>query len=284
MRDSAPPEKRFAIPKMVPEFWLKKRATWAGLMPGTGMKVPIRYTIMAPIRNSTRARISPKRAASLKAAAGLPSVVFATIQLSRVRSGLVDDLAAGGFDRGPRALGGLDPLEGHGLGQRAREHDLGALGLRRHDARFLQGRKVEDLALDPGELAEPYFGPGRRDGGAEAHLGHPALDRHLAAFESHLVVAALARALSLDAATAGLALPGGGAASHPQPGPLGAGRGLHGVEFHDCSTFRRCTAARIMPRFSGVSATATVWLRRRSPRPRALAAILASWPCRLLTS
>ena len=42
MRDRAPPEKRFAIPKIVPEFWLKKRATWAGLMPGTGMKVPTR--------------------------------------------------------------------------------------------------------------------------------------------------------------------------------------------------------------------------------------------------
>ncbi len=41
-RDSAPPENMFTMPKMVLERSPKKRATSAGLMPGTGMKVPMR--------------------------------------------------------------------------------------------------------------------------------------------------------------------------------------------------------------------------------------------------
>src|SRR3954469_6519413 len=39
-----------------------------------------------------------------------------------------------------------------------------------------------------------------------------------------------------------------------------------------------CRAALIMPRFSAVSFTVTVWCRRRRPRPRTDAAIAASWP------
>ena len=104
--------------------------------------------------------------------------------------------------------------------------------LRRHHAGLLQRLEVDGLALDPGELTEPHLGARHRHGGAEAHLRQPPLNRHLAALEAHLVVAALARALSLDAAAAGLALAGGGAAPHAQPGPLGAGRGLECVESH----------------------------------------------------
>src|SRR5215469_423319 len=141
-------------------------------------------------------------------------------------SGLVDDLAAGSFDRRPRTLGDLDALERHRLSYRSREHDLGALGLRRHHAGFLQRLQVDGLTLVPRELREPDFGARRRDGGAEADLRQPPLNGHLSALEAHLVVAALAGALSLDATAAGLALAGGGTASHAQPGPLGAGRGL----------------------------------------------------------
>src|SRR6185437_11098763 len=123
-------------------------------------------------------------------------------------------------------------LERHGLRERAREHDLGALGLHRNHARLLQGLEVDGLALDPRQLTEPDFGTGGRHGGAEADFRQPALNGHLAALEPYLVIAALAGALSLDAAAAGLALAGGGATPHAQPGALGAGRGLQCVESH----------------------------------------------------
>ncbi len=120
----------------------------------------------------------------------------------------------------------LMPLSVTALATRAREHDLGALGLRRHDAGLLQCLDVDGLALDLRELTEPDFGARRCHRGAEADFRQPPLNGHLAALEAHLVIAALARALSLDAAAAGLALAGRGAASDAQPGPLGAGRGL----------------------------------------------------------
>ena len=41
-RESAPPENMLTMPRIVPDFSLKNRATCAGLMPGTGMKVPMR--------------------------------------------------------------------------------------------------------------------------------------------------------------------------------------------------------------------------------------------------
>ena len=41
-RESAPPENMLTIPRIVFERSPKKRATSAGLMPGTGMKVPMR--------------------------------------------------------------------------------------------------------------------------------------------------------------------------------------------------------------------------------------------------
>src|SRR5579863_8054033 len=118
-------------------------------------------------------------------------------------SGLVYDLAAGGFDRRPRALGDLDAFERHRLGYRAREHDLGALGLCRHHTCLLQTLEIDGIALDPRELTEPHLGARHRHGGTEADFRHPALNGHLTALEAHLVVAALARALSLGAAAAG---------------------------------------------------------------------------------
>ena len=41
-RDSAPPENMLTMPRMVFDWSVKNRATSLGLMPGTGMKVPIR--------------------------------------------------------------------------------------------------------------------------------------------------------------------------------------------------------------------------------------------------
>src|SRR5690242_6936842 len=109
-RDSAPPEKVLTIPRMVLERSAKKRATSAGFTPGTGMKVPMRYTMSAPTRNNSRLRISPKRAASLKAAAGLLMVVFAMPVLFCATGASALDLAAHRLDGGASALGG-----GHAL-------------------------------------------------------------------------------------------------------------------------------------------------------------------------
>src|SRR5882757_6714962 len=76
-RDSAPPENMFTMPRMVFDWSVKNRATSLGLIPGTGMNVPMRYTTKAATRNSRRPRISPKRAASPKPAAGLLNVELA---------------------------------------------------------------------------------------------------------------------------------------------------------------------------------------------------------------
>src|SRR6185295_9127255 len=80
------------------------------------------------------------------------------------------------------------------------------------------------------QLVQAHFG--REQLRAEAHLRHAALDRHLAAFEADLVVAALARALPLHATAAGLALAGGGTATHAPMHLAGAGGGFHVIETH----------------------------------------------------
>src|SRR4029077_4005743 len=127
-------------------------------------------------------------------------------------------------------------------------------------------------ARDLGELVQAHLGARALDVGAEADLRHTALQRHLAALEADLVVAALAGALSLGAAAAGLALAGGGPAADAQPRTAGAASGFQCIESHELqtpfpaerftapslSTLSRCTAARIMPRFCGVSLTVTV--------------------------
>src|SRR6266853_3061026 len=238
-RDSAPPENMLTIPRMVLERSPKKRATSAGFTPGTGMKVPMRYTTSAPIRKKKRLRISPKRAASLNAAAGLLMLVFAMPVLCS-SSGL--DLAAGGFDRRARALGHRHALERHRPGQRTGEHHLGALGAQRHDTRLQQRREIHQLACDLGQLRKPHLGAASLHGGTEADLGHASLQGHLAALEADLVVAALARALALGAAAAGLALAGGGAAAHAQARALASGSGPECVESHTFTRLSRSAA------------------------------------------
>src|SRR5262249_10353308 len=113
-----------------------------------------------------------------------------------------------------------------------------------------------------------------------------AIEGSLAALKANLVITTLASTLSLDAAAAGLALTRGGTTPHAQARALGSKARFECVKSHvvgpkvpayACfSTFNRCTAALIIPRFSGVSATVTLWRIRRRPRPRADAAMLAS--------
>src|SRR5215469_9901734 len=150
-RDSAPPENMLTIPRMVLERSPKKRATSAGFTPGTGMKVPMRYTISAPMRKKMRLRISPKRAASLNAAAGLVVVVVAMPVLTRCGPSVLDP-AARGFDRRARPFGRGHALERHRLLDLAREHHLGTLGARCDHAGLEQRREVHHLRLDLGEL------------------------------------------------------------------------------------------------------------------------------------
>src|SRR5215469_13503812 len=243
----------------------------------------------APTRNSSRLRISPKRAASPNAAAGLLMLVFAMLCRFSVReepSGL--DLAARGLDGRARTLGGGHALQRHRLLDLARQHYLGALGTRWHHARLEKRLQVHHLGIDLGKLVQPHLGARALDVGAEADLGHTPLQRHLPALESHLVVAALAGALALGAAAAGLALSGGSATPDAQPCTARARSRFQCVESHSFqapfSTRSRCTAAWIMPRFSAVSFTVTLWRMRRSPSPRAEAAMFFSCPFRLFTS
>src|ERR1700724_2822958 len=176
------------------------------------------------MRKKKRLRISPKRAASLNAAAGL-LLMLVLAMLSWCCGSSGPDLAARGFDRRARALGHRHALERHRLGERTGEHHLGALGAERHDTRLQQRREIHQRAFDLGELGEPHLGAASLHGGAETDLRHAPLQRHLAALEADLVVAALARALPLGAAAAGLALAGGGAAAPAQARALASGSG-----------------------------------------------------------
>src|SRR5438874_2245584 len=125
-RDSAPPENRFTIPRIVLDRSAKKRATSAGFTPGTGMKVPMRYTTSAPMRNRTRLRISPKRAASLKAVAGLVRLVvaMALFQASILPPAASIAARAAPWCRGRRSCPGprrhRGPRAGRGGGNRER--------------------------------------------------------------------------------------------------------------------------------------------------------------------
>src|SRR5262249_10632451 len=155
----------------------------------------------------------------------------------------------------------------HGLLQFTRADDFRALRKHRHDPGLLQRRQIDHTGLHPGQLVQAHLRPRGLEGGTKADLRQAALQRHLPALESDLVIAALARSLALDAPAAGLALAGGGAATDAPTWPAGTGTRLDVVQTHQCcstlsglnrSVFNRCRAAWIMPRFSGVSATETV--------------------------
>ncbi len=70
-RFSAPPENMLNMLRIVPCWSWKNRANAAGSMPGTGMKVPMRYTTSPPIRKRNLPLSSVSRLASPSAATGL---------------------------------------------------------------------------------------------------------------------------------------------------------------------------------------------------------------------
>src|SRR5205814_473814 len=124
----------------------------------------------------------------------------------------------------------------------------------------------------------------------ESALGQAALQRHPAAFEAHLVVAARTRLLALVAATGRLAQARPDATTDATLGVLGARARLDGVEFHVLSsegaysTFTRYETLLIMPRTAGVSSSSRSLLSLRRPRPRTVARCDSLVPAMLLTS
>src|SRR5580692_11254798 len=102
-RCKAPPENMLNMPSSVP-FWVEKNAAnRAASIPGTGMKVPIRYTTSAPSRNHRRLRISAKRVMSPRVAVGLVLEVATCFLLDL-------ETPAGRFDRALGALRRSDHL------------------------------------------------------------------------------------------------------------------------------------------------------------------------------
>ena len=136
------------------------------------------------------------------------------------------DAAAGLLDRLLRALGGADAGDREFLLDLAGEDDLGALGAARDEARLLEAGEVDRLGADLGEVARAHFGRLGDGHGEEAALGQAPLQRHLAALEADLVVAAGAGLLALVAASRGLAQARADAAADAAAVLLGARGGL----------------------------------------------------------
>src|SRR5262245_36235876 len=146
--------------------------------------------------------------------------------------GLRLDLAAGALDSCACALGDVHALDGYSAGNGAGRDDARPLGLLMNQIRGLQRREIDEVALDFCKLRQAHFSNLWRNFRAEAHFRQTALQRHLAAFEADLVIAALARALALDAAAAGLALAGGRAAPDAQANLLAARSRRNAVQTH----------------------------------------------------
>ena len=140
------------------------------------------------------------------------------------QAGLVSDLArsvrvikAGELDRA-LDLAGLD--------------DLDRLGDRGHQARGLEREHVDFGGAEGFELGQGDLGVELQQVRLEAALGKTTLQRHLAAFETDLVVAARTRLLALVATASGLAQAGTDAAADTALGMLGARCGLDVIQLH----------------------------------------------------
>src|SRR5690554_2942526 len=134
IRSMAPPENMLNRPRKVPWFWLNNACSCAGLMPGTGMWVPIRYTTTAISTNISLALSSAR-----------PSALAGVF-------GLAIDLSAGCFDGSTRTLGHANSVDGVGLGDIARQHDLGALDVAINDVRLLQRSDVHHVTFNLRQL------------------------------------------------------------------------------------------------------------------------------------
>src|SRR5262245_5022595 len=121
--------------------------------------------------------------------------------------GRLDDLAGAG--------GHLQSFDCDGLVQCSRGDDLYALGALADQTRGLQRGQIRTLARECLELVHAQLGRKALRPGYEADFRQAPLHRHLAAFETDLVVAARARALTLGTTATGLAETRSRAASAP---------------------------------------------------------------------
>jgi hypothetical protein len=140
--------------------------------------------------------------------------------------------AARRFDRGARTLGNADRFQ-HDLAlDLSGQDDLRVQRQLGDDPRCLQGREIDGVRLDLGELVQAHFRGIAPHGRHEAALGQPAMERHLPALEADLVIAARARFLALVAASRGFTETAAYAATDAPFRVLGAGGRLDLVEFH----------------------------------------------------
>ena len=132
------------------------------------------------------------------------------------------DAAAGLFDGRARTLGHGDALQLDRLVQFARQDDLYLGRERRNEVRGLQHVHVDHVGRRDGELVQPQFRGVLRHLRAEADLRQASLQRHLAAFEADLRVAAGTGVLALHTTAGRLALARGVAAANALADFLGA--------------------------------------------------------------
>jgi hypothetical protein len=97
---------------------------------------------------------------------------------------------------------------------------------------LLQREHVDLFGVQALKIRQGDLGVVLRAQRLEAALGQAALQRHLAAFEAHLVEATGTRLLALVATSRGLAQPRADTATDAPPRALGAGRRFDRIEFH----------------------------------------------------
>src|SRR3990167_3308752 len=208
---------------MVP-FWLSISCNIAcGLTPGTGMKLPMRYTIRANNTNNSRWRSSVNFPSPPRA----PAAVLACAKV-------LLHAAAGGFDRCLGTGSREHALEHELLGQVALLDDLGLLGSRRHQLGSAQRGEVDVGDVQLLELVGQHFGGVELELRTEANLRHALLHRHLAAFEASLDLAlAGARERTLVGAAGSPAQARTNAATDALALGAGAVSGTQSIQFHD---------------------------------------------------
>src|SRR5690606_38855139 len=115
------------------------------------------------------------------------------------------DAASRRLDDRPRTGRNRHPDDLHRPLELSRRDDLHALDALRHESRSLE-RLERHVAVEARELVHAHLVPGRGLARPEPDLRQPSLQRHLAALEADLVVAAGPRVLTLRAASRRLAL------------------------------------------------------------------------------
>src|SRR5882724_1206892 len=185
--------------------------------------------------------------------------------------------------------GRADALEHDLLGQFTGLDDLDHLGQFADQARLLERQQVDLGRAQALQIGQRDLGVEFQQRRFEAALGQPALQRHLAAFETDLVITTGTRLLTFVATTRRFAQARTNATADAALVVLGAFCRLDAVEFHvrslePQSTLTRYETLLIMPRTAGVSSSVYSLLSLRSPRPRTVARWDSRVPAMLRTS